>query len=282
MLGHIEQFLTGALSSQLPQSDASTLVLAAAAEPPADTIVPCLCVQARALRMPPNLDGSLQRQPARAVRELALSPDLGADPTGRSFTLPQSGADQPPAEISEAYTDDWRQLRPGDAYLVDGAAIRCFRHPGGRLHLRLLGARTGGYVEHGPCEIDLVLAAWGLPEARWEQEVESADDLLGWGIAGSLASFARRDIFDLAADPTQGFSLRLRRPLLQLVSVGREVASRDNHPALCAQAALVLRGEMELTLLQGAPEPPDEVIRQVVLDLLTIARATNAAGEEGS
>lgn len=265
MLGLIEQLLVSRLQADaVLQQGLKPTILAGAAQPPKDAATPCLAVWARALRTAATelgADEPDRREPARLIRRLTLQPDA----SGLAFALPVDGFDDRTDQISEI-TIDGRQLRAGDDYLLDGRTIRFLRPPGGPLLVRILGAAARGYVEHCAAEIELALFGWGAPGASWDQQSTTADTLVVHAVAVALAAIADRDVLDLATDADAGFDARLLRPRGRVGAAARMAQHGDASAAPAAQAVVVLRGDLELTLAKGAPEPEGGLIQQVTLD----------------
>ncbi len=266
MLGLIEQVLLGRLQADpVLQRAPRPVLVAGAAQPPKTGSVASLAVWARALRTAGTdlgADDPAPREPARAVRRLTLQPDRQQDSAGRVFALPANGFDDRTDQLAEL-TANGRQLRAGVDYLMDGRTIRCLRAPGGSLGVRILGLPARGYVERCAVELELALLAWGPSDGSWDQQVAAGDALLTHGVAVALAAVEDRHALDLAIDGEAGFELRLLRPRTRLASVARAAPPGS---APFAEAVIPLRGELELTLAHGLPEPEGGMIRQVMMD----------------
>jgi hypothetical protein len=89
--------------------------------------------------------------------------------------------------------------------------------------------------------------------------------------------FADRDVVDLSgADPADGLSLRLLRPIARLVQVDRDLESIEATLWHRQIASVIVRGELELTLSLGAPAPTS-TIRELGIKIERI-RADGSVG----
>ena len=270
MLALIEAFLVSQMQADpLLRREPRPVILNGAAQPPRSGGASCLAVWARRLRTvlsDPEFEATERRSPARLVRRLALTADRQRDAAGRSFVLPDDAYDERIDDIAEV-TVAGRQLRAGGDYLRDGRTIHCLRDPGGSPSLRILGAPAPGYVEHHMARIEVVLRSWGPADTPWAEQASAADALLTRAAGIALGALAGMDVVDVAADSDAGLELRLLRPRAHLAQVRTAARQGDAVVGPCSHARLLLRGDLEMTLVRGVPVPEDGGrIREVLPD----------------
>jgi len=207
------------------------------------------------------------------ARRLGLAPaseDLGDERGGaRHFTLQTWPCDGhstvfalPPgdAEIAEVEAPPGRARHRGDDFFIEAGALR-FVHPpaAGPAGVRalLLGAPARGFVERRRGELSLVLSV------RAADGIDGIDELVAAALAAALRACVDLPAFEAA--PTEGVRVRLRRPVAALVGVTR---ASDGMRAGC-DIELVVRGELELTVAAGVPDPVARIatVAPGVLDL---------------
>jgi len=214
------------------------------------------------------------------VRRLSLAPaseDLGDERGGaRHFTLqtwPCDGRSTvfplPPgdAEIAEVEAPPGRARHRGDDFFIEAGALR-FVHPpaAGPAGVRalLLGAPARGFVERRRGELSLVLS---VRAADSIDGIDGVDELVAAALAAALRACVDLPAFEAA--PTEDVRVRLRRPVAALVGVTRASERVGDGIRAGCDIELVMRGELELTVAAGVPDPVDRIaaVTPGVLDL---------------
>jgi hypothetical protein len=232
-----EAHYAAALADALP--DAQILVGAAPAVPVGAS------VQVHATRMilaAPSDDLGDERGPARHFA-VHVWP---ADGATKKFILPD-GDD----EVAEVEAPPGHPRRRGDDYRVDAGALQFTRAPAAAqagVRALLLGTPARGFVERRRCELLLVITA------------RAPSGLDGLGEA-ALAAVLRAcvDLPELAASTGAVVRARLRRPVAALLGVTRRTEPVGDAVRACYALELSLRGEAELHVALGAPDPVDRI-----------------------
>lgn len=186
-----------------------------------------------------------------------------ADGQIRDFALPQAVT----GELVEVESPPGFLVKSGDAYYLEGRTIRFYRAPAAAdpaVRARIRGAEAAGYSRRQRCTMSLDVAVWATT-------MSSADDRLGVVLQTVLSALIAVPI--LETDPLQGagVSLRMLSPRVWLTSMRR--AAHAEPPALFhAHAEIQLRGELDLMVAHGAPEPVG-IIEQVAHDITVLAPA---------
>lgn len=243
MLNLLETFLAAALRPILPQNIS---LATGPMPPPAAANVPLVNVAATALYplRPAGGGEDAKRDAAFFTQSLPLT----GDSQRLDFALPEDAK----GEVIEVESSPGRLARPGDDYWLENRNLRFYHPPAGAFTVLLRSVRASGYQELSPCRANLEINAWA-------DQTTAADDLLTPALAAVLATFYGLDRMELARLEAAGFSLRLIKPLAELMALERAPVSGDA-PLFRSTARLWLRGEWELTLALGVP-PMEGVIR---------------------
>jgi hypothetical protein len=266
MLSAIESLLEAPL--RIAVGDAATLVFArftcGAELPPGSA--PQVALLARKLTrrsLPLGDDDAEGREAAFFSRsvELVASP---ADP--RRFELPPDAT----GVIGEVQSPTGHVLAPGDAFSVESGALLFNVAPAAPVRVSFRGERSLGYVERSAAQIEIEIGVRA-------DSAEATDGLLSRALAAVLGVLAGRDVVDLSgADPADGLSLRLLRPIARLSQIDRDLESIETTLWHRQIASVIVRGELELTLSLGAPAPTS-TIRELGIQIARI-RADGSVG----
>jgi hypothetical protein len=176
------------------------------------------------------------------------------DGTTKDFALPDSAQGQ----VVEVESPPGRAARLGDDYALDGRTLRFFRAPPAAdpavvAHLR--GDPARGFVEKRSCTIALKTYVWSKSAAR-------TDELLRSTLASLLAATVDRVTLSAAMPADSGARLRLLEPLALVTAIGRDATAIRDVSYVRGAIDLVLRGDLEITVVVGAPLPTG-IIRDV-------------------
>lgn len=246
MLSAIDELLRAALAAVFP---AGSEVTAGPSLPPLSAAMPRVSVCATALiRCSPEKaeDSAEARDPAYSTQRFTLNPTRSKP---REVTLPDSAAGQ----VAEVQLSSGRLLRAGDGYTVEGRTVRFYDAPAGAIAVQTRGAAVRGYREISPCQVDVELNAWAGDAA-------AADGLLTRALIAALARLAELDVIELAS-VEEGSSIRVLKPVARLDFLGRAGETVAGAAWTCSTARLALRGELEMMLALGAPEPAGVIER---------------------
>jgi hypothetical protein len=267
MLSAIERLLEAPLRNAL--GDAAALAFARSTElTPGSAPQVALSTRQLTRRLAPLGDDDSEGREAAFFGhsvELVASP---ADP--RRFELPPDSG----GAIAEVQSPPGHVLAPGDDFSVESGALLFNVAPLAPVRLSFRGERSRGYVERSAAQIEIEIGVRA-------DSAEATDGLLSRALAAVLGEFAGRDVVDLSgADPADGLSLRLLRPIARLVQVDRDrelIEAALWHRQI---ASVVVRGELELTLCLGAPEPTS-TIRELAIGIARV-RAEGSVGHDRS
>jgi hypothetical protein len=201
---------------------------------------------------------------AGALRLAPASPDL-SDERGaaRHFVLHTWASDGvltdfglPPGagEVAEVEAPPGRARVRGDDYRVDAGTLRFSRAPAAGdpgVRVLLLGDPARGFVERRACELTISLRARGGPD------LAALDALAEAALAAALRACV--DLPELSAAAQPGVRARLRRPVAALLGVTRRIEVVGQIERLCCEIELLLRGEAELQVALGVPDPVDRI-----------------------
>ena len=235
MLAALEAHFAAALQAAL----APVAVLRGpAALPPAGASVHVLAY-ALALTLPAD-DLARGRGPARLFSFHAWDSDGAA----RDFPLPPGAG-----EVAEVEAPPGRLRARGDDYQLAPEGLRFYRPPpAGAPGVRalLLGAPARGHVERRPAELSLLITARADTAA-------ALDVLVAAALAAALAACVAPPTLEepLAA----GARARLLRPTAALSGLSRSAETRGLVQLPRADLTLAVRGDAELLVALGAPEP---------------------------
>ena len=287
MLGVIESLLAPALRQAL--GDGATLLLAPAGAPPGDGL-PQVCLFCSALTRWPAADAAAggvaggagagadpsdHREPAHALWQRTLAPDA-ADPA--RVDLPADA----PGTVVQVQSPPGRLQALGDDCRVEQGALRFLQPPSGQVRVTWRGDRLRGHVERFAVQVEVDLGVWA-PDAA------AADRWLGSALAALLAAFAELDLIDLAEPPAAAdpdgaaprLSMRLLRPVAGLAGIARGVRLVESQRWTRHDAVITLRGELELSLALGRPEPAS-TIRQIQVGIDTPKATTGVQHQDGT
>jgi hypothetical protein len=191
---------------------------------------------------------------------LAVPPsDLVADRnSARLFTAhtwpsdgQQTGFPLPPGagELAEVEAPPGRPRRRGDDFRVDAGALNFYRPPAAGqpgVKAMFLGQRAAGYHERRAGELALLITARAAA-------VADLDALAAAALAAALKASVAPPTFE--APPVAGVRVRLLRAAAALSAVVRRTEARGDVALPRCDLEFVLRGEAELLIALGAPEP---------------------------
>lgn len=180
----------------------------------------------------------------RNAARLFTSHAWDADGAATEFPLPQGSG-----ELAEVEAPPGRPRRRGDDVRVEAAALRFYRPPAaGQPGVRamFLGTRAEGFFERRPGELRLVIAVRADTAA-------GLDAALATALAAALRASAALPTFE--GPPAPGVRARLLRAAAALAGVTRRAERRGQVDLPYGELALVVRGEVELLVALGAPEP---------------------------
>lgn len=230
MLAAVETHFSAALQAALPGLQVLT--------GPA-TVVPIgasLQVVAGRLRFTAALrDTDDERGPSR----LFTLHSWPADGLARQFTLPPGEL-----EVAEVEAPPGFPRVRGDDYRVTAGKLEFQRPPTLGVRALLLGAPARGFIERRRCELSLRLCA---------RAPVDLDALATAALAAALRTCV--DLPDLEAAAAAGVRMRLRRPVATLVGVKRRAEPDGQSERARCDIKLLLRGEAELTVAVGVPDP---------------------------
>ena len=237
MLAAAESHYAAALQAAL--SPGATILLGPAPSVPAGASVQVLAAQLRLA--PPKEDAGDERGAARHFSVHTWP----ADGVATSFTLPPGEL-----EVAEVEAPPGRVRVRGDDYRVDAGALRFAKPPAADLEVRavLQGAPARGFLERRRGELTLRLRA---------RASTGLDALADQTLAAAL--LASVDLPDLAAAASPGVRARLRRPLASLLTITRLGERVGDVERACVELEFLLRGEVELHVAIGVPDPGDRI-----------------------
>lgn len=167
-----------------------------------------------------------------------------SDGVARDFPL-APGSD----EVAEVEAPPGRARTRGDDLQIAPGALRFYRPPApGTPGVRamLLGSPTQGHVERRACEAQLLVTVRA-------DTVAALDALLAGALAAALTACVAPPTLEepLAA----GVRARLLRPVAALSAISRRAELRGQTELPRADLEFALRGDVELVVALGAPEP---------------------------
>lgn len=180
----------------------------------------------------------------RGAARLSTAHTWTSDGQQTAFALP-AGA----GELAEVEAPPGRPRVRGDDYRVEAGALRFYRPPAaGQPGVKAMfnGQPAVGYQERRAGELPLVVSVRAAT-------VADLDPLVAAALAAALKATVAPPTF--AAAPTAGVRLRLLRAAAALVGVHRRTEERDGAVKPRCDLEFVLRGEAELLIALGAPEP---------------------------
>jgi hypothetical protein len=250
MLVAIETYFLKALKSVFPTGTTVTMGPAAI---PGTSNVPLVEIVASRFSFVPektteeNSDEPPGRSPAFELRVQSFP----TDGTMRDFVLPADAT----GEIVEVQAPPGRLLTRGDDYQIDGRTIRFYRAPAKAtigVSARLRGARVRGYQQRFAGQADVNVRIWTSERVR-------TDELSRTALATVLIAAENVGVLDASDPKTPSVTMRLLRASASLTAIRRNFESSFHTAVL----EIVLRGELEQTVMLGAPEP-EGIIREVL------------------
>lgn len=237
MLAAADSHYAAALQAAL--SPGATILLGPAPSVPAGASVQVLAAELRLA--PPKEDAGDERGAARHFNVHTWP----ADGVATSFALPPGEL-----EVAEVEAPAGRLRVRGDDYRVEAGALRFARPPAAYLEVRavLLGAVARGFLERRRGELTLRLRA---------RASAGLDALADRTLAAAL--LASVDLPDLAAAASPGVRARLRRPVASLLTITRQLERVGDLERACVELLFLLRGEVELHVAVGVPDPVDRI-----------------------
>ncbi|MFV8750438.1 hypothetical protein ACNOYE_07790 [Nannocystaceae bacterium ST9] len=175
-----------------------------------------------------------------------------ADGTTLDFEIPALDT----GELVEVEAPPHFTAARGDAYFLDDRTIRFYRAPAAGtpgVRARLRGPAAQGYKRRKPCRIELVISAWA-------EDGADADERLDIALQTTLAkliSLPNLEAGEFAGIPVW---MRVLKARAWLLGVERRVDATSE--LFETRATLELRGELDLLVAKGTPEPVG-VIEQI-------------------
>jgi hypothetical protein len=166
-----------------------------------------------------------------------------ADGINRQFTLPPGDL-----EVAEVESPPGFPRMRGDDYRIAAGKLVFQRPPTTGVRALLLGAPARGFIERRPCELSLLLCA---------RDPVDLDALATAALAAALRTCV--DLPVLEAAPAAGVRMRLRRPVATLIGIERSAEPNGQSERARCDIKLLLRGEAELTVAVGVPDPVDRI-----------------------
>ena len=248
MLTRLESLLEAPLRAALGAT--ASLVFTAGDKPPDDQ-TPQLALLVTRLSRAPSATGSedqVSREPAYAATTLLLHADA-ADP--RLFALPAGAA----GKVAEVQSPPGRLLAQADAWIADASGLRLLQVPAAPVRATLRGAQVLGYQERWAAQVELGLVAWAA-------KPDAASELLGKGLSAVLGTLFQLDLVDLQEAPAAGgLSLRLLKPVAQLLDIDRRVDTSGATAWQRLAARVQVQGELEQGLSLGVADPASTIRR---------------------
>ncbi|GAA5787145.1 hypothetical protein [Chitiniphilus shinanonensis] len=189
--------------------------------------------------------GRVGRGSAHLLRSQTLTP-IAKQPG--NFALPAGQT------VVDVQAPPGRLLNAADHYTQDGATLRFLTPPPSPVLARLRGERARGYVERMPARGELLLSAWA-------ENGPAAAALLGDALGSVLARLSEIDVVELVTPGAGPLAMRLYRPAAWLARLENSSVRLGNRDWLVAAAHIGLRGEIELALAIGTPEPTSLIER---------------------
>ena len=235
MLAALENHLIAAVDAALP-NDVTTV-----GGPWLPVAGGAVVVHARALSLaPPSEDPPTDD----AAHQLDVV-DWPADGDELDFEIPQNLS----GELIEVESPPHFTVARGDAYYLDDRTIRFYHapatgNPGVRARLR--GAAARGYKRRKPCRIELLIDAWA-------DDAATADARLDIALQTAFAQLV--DLPNLEAGEVAGVSVWMRVAKARAWLLGIERRVDPTTELFESRALLELRGELDLLVAHGQPDP---------------------------
>ncbi|WP_255991723.1 hypothetical protein [Chitinolyticbacter albus] len=241
MLHALEKLFDADLKALL--GDKASLVLGVAL--PAPTAAkPAVCVSATRLETGGAGDeAGGARGPAHQLRAQTLTA-LAGQPT--TFKLPAGYS------VADVQAPPGRLLNAADHYVQQGQTLQFLTPPPAPVLARLRGDAARGYTERQSASIELLVTVWAASGA-----VASA--LSGEVVGAVLARFSDTSVIDLVTPGEGPLALRLYRPLAWPARVESTLQRLGASDWPCVTVLLAVRGELELALGVGAPDPVSRI-----------------------
>ncbi|HSC80683.1 MAG TPA: hypothetical protein VLC08_10035 [Chitinolyticbacter sp.] len=217
----------------------ASLVLGPAAPVPT-AAKPAVCLSAGSLETGwAGDEAGGARGPAYRLQAKTLTAKAGQPGT---FTVPAGFA------VADVQAPPGRLLNAADHYVQQGQTLQFLTQPPAPVLARLRGDAARGYTERQSASLALTLAVWAATGA-------AASELAGEVVGAVLARLADTNVVDLVAPGDGPLALRLYRPLASPVRVESALQRLGASDWPCVTVLLAVRGELELALGVGAPDP---------------------------
>lgn len=249
MLDAIESLFYDALQAGLPPG---MPLSAGPSFGPTSPGQPLVALEAQTLTLSPPPSDDLTEIRSRA--RFSVQQRWDSNGTQQDFTLPEPVT----GELVEVEAPLGHPMRPGDDYLLEGRILRFFRAPAAGtpgVIARLNQGPAQGFVE--PRRADVALRV-----RVWEQRAADADRLMRQVLPLMLTASVEMPAIESWIEPETGVRARLKAPALTLMSLQREALTLEQK-WFCVTADFLLRGQLELTVTLGAPQP-EGLIEQLV------------------
>jgi hypothetical protein len=247
MLSDLEAQLAAALRKALPQD--ATVSIGPRAKP--ETSVNRE-VNVCALGFHTSAPETEDREGKRESAFLCQRYELSGDGKTLDFPLPTDAR----GELAEIEIAPGRLARPGDQCWLEGRILRFYRPPTGPFTILLRGDRALGYRETVKGSASLVLTVL-------DDGAATVDELTSIALGVLLSTFVDLDFLLLAQARPSGFRLRLLKPQAELQSVVRDAVDVGTTRLLRSTVQIVLRGDLEITLVAGVVEDEHGRIERV-------------------
>ena len=239
MLSAVESFFRATLEATLPTG----VTLRAGPSSGPSTGVNRL-VEVSAERFLPMAFESNDFAASRAPAYLSQIHRFTGDGVTRDFTLPV-GVD---GTIVEIETPPGCMLRREDSYTIDDRTIRFYKPPVAEVVVMLRGSRAKGFVEKRFADVQWFLRAFS-------DTASDADVLLSTALVAVLAGSLELGHIEGTMPPNSGVRMRLKQPVMAIVETRRTRIIVDDKQFFCSAMEFLLRGEFELAVAVGTPEP---------------------------
>ncbi len=235
MLQALEAHLLTAVDAALP-AEVTTV-----AGPWQPTGTGAVVVHARTLTLkPPGEDPPTDD----AAHGLAIV-DWPSDGNTLDFEIPNDQT----GELLEVESPPGFTVRRGDAWQLDDRTIRFYMAPASGapgVRARLRGAPAKGYKRRKPCRVELSISAWADSMATADQRLDAA-------LQTTLKELIQLPNLEAGAVAGVQVWMRILQARAWLLSIERRVDPESD--LFEARATLELRGDLDLLVAVGTPDP---------------------------
>jgi len=239
MLSAVETFFRAAIEPALP---AGVTLRAGPSIGPSTGVT--RLVEVSAERLLPMAFESNDFTAARGPAYVSQIHRFTGDGVTSDFLLPP-GVD---GTIVEVETPPGRMLRREDAYTIDDRTIRFYKPPAAEVVVTLRGSRAKGFVEKRFADVQWKLRAFS-------DTPSDADALHSTAMVAVLAASVDLGHIEGTMPPNSVVRMRLKQPAMAIVETQRTRIVVDDEQFFCSNTEFLLRGELELTVAIGVPEP---------------------------